>query len=275
MKLQRIDQGNWAYCLAQAKNANKRVSTGRELIEDRLERGVNDQTHFEGGAWTAEDSNVVDGAILLARAEFNPLIPYAKQAVEAQRTGEFYLTDEIRKGKRPFTQVLRQIAEKDEIKPLEQKRVLNLGQAKTHPVPTDSFADDPTIRWKAESPELANRYGLFLRNELPENLRLPEVTVYLPRITGEDYARGHWLDGLDRNYRSAFICNDRSLSDDYGSVFGVSVESAEGTSRQINEPKVRGYTPRQAKQYLTIIDGVIEGKRGTASLRKVADFFKK
>ena len=35
MKLQRIDQGNWAYCLAQAKNANKRVSTGRELIEDR------------------------------------------------------------------------------------------------------------------------------------------------------------------------------------------------------------------------------------------------
>ncbi len=275
MVLQRIGLGNWAYCIAKARSMNKGVASGKEVIEDRLERGVNDRTHFERGAWPAEDSNVVDGAILLARAEFNPLIPYAEQAVEAQITEEFYLTDRIRKGKIPFTQVLKQIAEKDARKPLEQRRVLDIGKAKTHSVSTDSFADDPTIRWISQGPKLANRYGLFLRNELPEDLRLPKVTVYLPEIIGKDYAREHWLDRLGRSYWSVFGCGDRYLFNVDGSVFGVSVKSAEGTSRQVSEPKVRGYTPRQARQYLTIINGVIEGKRSTASLRKVADFFRK
>ena len=251
MDLERIGLGNWAYCLAQARDANKRVSTGRELIKDRLERGVNDQTHFRRGAWTAEDSNVVDGAILLARAKFNPLIPYAEQAVDAQRTGEFHLTDEIVRGKKPFAQVLQNIAEEDARKPLEKRRVLNIGQAKTHQVPTDSFVDDPTIRWMAQDPKLAKRYGFFLRNELPENLRLQEVTVYLPVIAEKNYSRGHWLDGLGRCGRSGFGCDSRGLDGGDGSVFGVSM-SAEGTPRRVSEPKVRSYTPREARRYLNV-----------------------
>ena len=252
MDLERIGLGNWAYCLAQARDANKRVSTGRELIKDRLERGVNDQTHFgRGGAWATEDSNVVDGVILLARAKFNPLIPYAEQAVDAQRTGEFHLTDEIVRGKKPFAQVLQNIAEEDARKPLEKRRVLNIGQAKTHQVPTDSFVDDPTIRWMAQDPKLAKRYGFFLRNELPENLRLQEVTVYLPVIAEKNYSRGHWLDGLGRCGRSGFGCDSRGLDGGDGSVFGVSM-SAEGTPRRVSEPKVRSYTPREARRYLNV-----------------------
>lgn len=229
MVLQRIGLGNWAYCVAQARSMNKGVASGKEVIEDRLERGVNDKEHFERGTWLAEDSNIVDGRILLARGEFNSLIPYAEQVVKAQRTGEFYLTDEIVRGKRPFTQVLKQIAEKDARKPLEKRRVLDIEQAKTHQVPTDNFADDPVIRWKAESPKLANRYGLFLRNKLPENLRLLEVTVYLPGIIGKDYARGHWLGRLGRGGGSFFGCDYWDLGDDGGSVFWGSVKSAEGT----------------------------------------------
>jgi hypothetical protein len=121
-------------------------------MKDRIERGVNDKEHFNSGAWTAENFNIVNGRIYGARASFNPLIPYAKQAVQAHKAGEeFYLTSKIvdSKGK-PYSQLLVEIADKDSKKPLERQRVADLGKVTTVAVPTDSFADDDTIVFLAE-----------------------------------------------------------------------------------------------------------------------------
>ncbi len=216
MVLQRISPGNWAYCV---EKAGKKLATANALMKDRIQ---NQRAHYERGAWASENFNCIKGRILGARAKFNPLISYAKQAVEAQITGEFYLTDEITyENGIHYNLLLEQIAEQDAKKPIERKRVIDLGEAKTHNVPTDAFADDVTISWLAGGKKPADKYGLFLRNDLPENLRLQEVTVYHMPLSEKDYARGAWLCRLDRCGRSGFVCYGGSLSYDGGSVFRV------------------------------------------------------
>ena len=219
MTLQRIDPGNWAWCLKKAKG---NPATAAALMEDRRE--TNAKIHYETGAWTPENFNCVNGRILSARKEYNPLIKYAQEAVEAHRVGnEFYLTEDIvdANGK-PYTQVLEQIAEQDAKKPIEQRRVVDLGKVITHQVPTDAFADDDTIVWLAQGEKSAEEYGLFLRNNLQEDLRLQEVAVYHADLLNKNFARGFWFYRLDGGDGSDFGCGDRILDSDNGSVFGES-----------------------------------------------------
>lgn len=236
--LERTSSGNWAYCLAQL--GKKRLATAREGMIDRIERyeaNPNDRTHFDSGAWFSENFNRVDNRILGARAEFNPLIPYAEQASKA---GYLQLSEDIKMKNKPVSQLLNEIAEKDLNKSLWQRRVVDFGEVKTHNVPTDSLADDDTIVWLAQGKELARDYGLFLRK--PE-INIKEVTVNHSPLAKEDYARGFWLCWLDRGSRSSFLCDDRSLDDGSGIVFGVSGKSALGTSQKSGQEKVRIFQP--------------------------------
>ena len=208
-------------------------------MQDRIK---NYQNHIENGAWVAENSNVVDGRFLLARAKFNPLIKYAGQVVEAQVREEFYLNSEIvdTSGK-PYKQLLNEIAEVDAKKPSDKKRVADLGKVVTHDVPTDCFADDKTIVFLAGGENLANQYGLFLRNQLPEELKIQSVKVYHPSLSNKDFARGVWLYGLDGRSRSDFECDGGDLYNVGGSVFGVSPirEVREAHAPKISESKIR------------------------------------
>lgn len=242
MILQRIN-GNWAQCLAHL--GKRKLATAAQGMQDRIKKY---EEHVTCGAWFAENFNCVGGTILAARLKYNPLIKYAEQAVQAQRAGEFYLTPDIvdSKGK-PYSQLLVEIAQQDARKPLEEKRVVDLGKVVTHTVPTDSFADDDTIVWLAQGETLAKEYGLFLRNKLPEELRLTEVTVRHMPLSGEDYSGGFWLCWLGRGGGSVFYCNDRNLCNDYRSVFGVAPagarEIAKGDSQKSRSPEVRVSTP--------------------------------
>jgi len=233
MTLERIEKGNWAYCLSQL--SKRKLATASDVMQDRIKDYRN---HTENGTWIAENSNVIDGRILLARAKFNPLIKYANQAVKAQIQGEFYLTPEIvDASEKPYTQLLNEIAEADADKPFGKKRVADLGEVVTHDVPTDSFADDDTITFLARGEKLANQYGLFLRNKLPEELRLQSVRVHHASFPGKNYAREVWLCALGPNSVSYFNC-DYVLYDGGGSAFGVPL-TREGGSPKISKPKVR------------------------------------
>ena len=227
MELQRYT-GNFSKCLAEVVRAKQKIATAKQGMEYRIEQGV-DSDVCQGGFWCPENFNVVDGRILAALGDYNPLIPYAEQAVNAHRGGkEFYLNDAVLLNGKSATEVLKEIAEQDSEKPVYKKRVLDLGQTQTHPVSTDSFADDNGIVFLARGKISANRYGLFLKNKA----RTPKITFCLPFVSQENYSRGFWLYRLDLGGRSnLFGGYDRYFNDGDGSLFGVSCKrSAEGAS---------------------------------------------
>lgn len=204
--LQRVN-GNWASCIEQLEG--KLPADASKLMKDRVQREKQgDDEHYEKGAWTSESFNVVKGNILGVRAEFNPLIKYAEEAVEAQETGEFYLTPEIVDAQgRPYKELLIEIAEKDKRLPLAKRRVADFGKVQTHNVATDSFADDSQIVWLARGQTNARRYGNFLRNKVG----LSSVRVYNSEIFDKDFARALWLSGLNYDGRASFVCHQSKL----------------------------------------------------------------
>ena len=107
-------KGNFAKCLQEIANAEPKQTCASvsQLIDERMRQGV-DVDICINGAWGSASFNEVSGRILATRAEFNPLLAYSNQAVEAMRTGEFYLTDKILLGDKTASQVLAEIAEQD------------------------------------------------------------------------------------------------------------------------------------------------------------------
>ena len=168
-------------------------------------------------AWFSENFNVVDGRVLAARAEYNPLIKYAQRAVDLhENNNKFLLTKDILLDGKPARDVLLEVAEKDSKKSISKKRVLDLGQLTTHNVPTDCFSDDKGIVYLAQGKEVANQYGLFLRN----NAEIQEVTFCLPEVRTEDYSIALWLRRIGCGW-SAFDGGDRDLGGVSGSLFGI------------------------------------------------------
>ncbi len=241
MKLQRIESGDWASCLTHL--GRKTLADGKAVMLDRIEKGKDNNEHVDKGTWLAENTNVVDGNILMARKDYNPLISYAKQAVTAHRIGrDFFLNDNILLQKRPVTQVLAEIVKADKNKPLHKRRVFTPSQRKTYNVSWDKFADDDVIAWHAQGNKLAREYGKFVHNDFG----IDSVTVYLPVTSLGNIAIGNWLCGLVRDGRSGFGCSLGDLNDDNGSVFGVDF-SAEGTPQKISREKVRISGPSLAE----------------------------
>jgi len=258
MELQRYN-GNFSKCLAEVVRAKQKIATAKQGMQYRIEQGVNSDA-YKNGFWCPENFNVVDGRILAALGDYNPLIPYAEEAVKAHwNNREFYLNDAVLLNGKPAAEVLKEIAEQDSEKPVYKKRVLDLGQTQTHDVSTDSFADDKGIVFLARGKTFADKYGLFLKNKA----RTPKITFYLPSVSQENYSRGLWICRLGLGCRSDFDGYYRSLDIDNGSLFGVSCErSAEGASQKISasEKKSFPYTDEQLNQFLETAQGIKEGR---------------
>jgi hypothetical protein len=271
--------GNFAVALGKVALAHQTFATPKEGIIDRMKKGVNSDA-CKRWAWFNASFNEVNGDILATRVKFNPLsvfdkqtqtFSYAQKAVDAMRTGEFYLTDNILLGNKPAAEVLLEIAEQDSKRPIHKKRVINLGKKKTHDVSTDCFADDDTIVFLAEGYERARNYGLFIRNAFGEN-SIPISKVYMQDLIGKNKSRGFALSRVDTGSRSYFNCYNRDLYYDNGSLFG-GYESAKGTQKNCKH-KIKTYTPAQARQCINIINGVMSGKQGTSRLEEVLNFFR-
>lgn len=222
MSLQRYE-GNWAKCLELPENLEnmKSLADGRAVITDRINRykvNPKDTEHVNKGTWLAENTNVVNEQILMARGQFNPLIQYAEQATQAHASGnEFFLTKNILLKGKLATKVLTEIAKADKGKLLQKRRVFTPSQNTTYDVSWDRFGDDDTIVWHAQNQKLAKEYGKFIN----DNFNISSVKVYLPVTNLGDIARGNWLFGLGRGDRPDFNCDSRILDDDYGSVFRI------------------------------------------------------
>jgi len=237
MKIFQRYRGNFATALQKLAKAKQTFATPAQAMDERKKYGSNwsDASICTEGAWYNASFNEVGSRILATRGEFNPLIDNSEQAVKSMRTGEFYLEDVLLNGK-PASQVLAEIAEQDAKKPVYRRRVADLGQIKSHDVPTDCFADDDTIVFLAESKKRASDYGLFLRN----SAEIPHSRVYMQDIIGKDKSRGFWLSGLGVGGGSDFIGygSCRGVGDDDGSLFGV-YGGAEGASKKISARAIK------------------------------------
>ncbi len=186
--------GNWANCLEKLAGANpkQRFASVAEELDKRIKEGFYDDI-CQNDFFMIASFNEVNGRILATKAECNPLLDYSKEAVKAMSAGEFYLTKNIKFGDKIYAQVLEEIAEADKKLPIGKKRVIDLGNIQTHKVSTDCFGDDETIAFLAEGKRRANKYGLFLRDKIPEEYRLKEVNVYHQNLIGKNKSRGGWL----------------------------------------------------------------------------------
>ena len=238
MKTYERQYGDYATALGKVAIAKQIFATPKEGMTDRMKQGVNSDA-CKRWAWFDASFNEVDGRILATRDKFNPLsardesgkLLYAQRATDATRTGEFYLTNDVLFGNEPAKVVLLRIAEQDKKKPIDKRIVLDLGQTKTHDVPTDCYADDDTIVFLAEGYKRAGKYGLFVRNAFGEN-SIQSSRVYMQDLTGKDKVRGFALDRFDADDRSGFDCG-RGLYVGSGSVFGGYERSAEGATQKI------------------------------------------
>jgi hypothetical protein len=229
--------GNYAVALSKLRQGQT-FSTPRQGMEDRIVRGVGSDP-CNRWAWFNACICEINGELYATKAEFNPLSAqdeqgrflYAQRAVDAMRNSEFYLTSDVLLENEPTTQVLLRIAEQDRKKPMHLKRVLCLGQERTHDVPTDCFGDDKTIVFYAEGKKFAEKYGKFVRNAFGKN-SIPTSRVYMQNLTGKDKIRGFALGRVGTDGRSNFNCDNRYLNSDNGSVFG-GYESAEGDAKNL------------------------------------------
>ncbi|MBI2047432.1 hypothetical protein HYT26_04710 [Candidatus Pacearchaeota archaeon] len=220
--------GDFATALEKVAAANQTFATPKEVIADRMNQGVNSEACKEY-AWLNASFSEVNGDILATKGDFNPLsvfdektkkFIYAQTATDATRTGEFYL-DNILLGNEPATEVLLRVVDQDKKKPIHLKRVINLGKAKTHDVPTDCYADDDTIAFLSEGQTKARKYGLFVRNAFGDN-SIPFSRVYMQGLIGKNKCRGFVLGRVDYGVgdRSYFDCFNKGLCNVIGSVFG-------------------------------------------------------
>jgi hypothetical protein len=263
-KLERNDYGDFAKCLTQLSSRGQRVATAKQAMRERIKQGASADI-CTSGFWLPENWNSVQGDMLVALQEYNPIIPYAQEAVNAHESGnDFYLTNKVLLQGKPALQVLRETAEEDASKPVYGRRVLiSKDKNPITDVPTKSLGEQEEIIFLARGEKLAGQYGEFLHES-----GIKETSIYRPPIiAGKDLARGFWFCRLDGDDRSDFYGYSGCINGyGSGSLLGVS-KSAEGTPR-----KVLPYTQRQLDKQLQIVQKVRAGNVPASKLERVVEF---
>lgn len=214
----RKTQGNFVQALEKLNRAEPKqnLASIAKIMDERMNQSIDSDICNEG-LWCPASFSEVQGRIFVTRERYNPLIPYAQKAVDVMRRGDFCLTENILLQGRPASKVLTEIAERDYKKIVFWREVLDLGQLKSHTVPTDSLADDDTISFLVQSKPRANKYGKFLR----DNFGISESRVYLPELSGKDRTMGFWFYRIHIDEKSSFMGNDNALYYTKGSLLGI------------------------------------------------------
>lgn len=229
--------GNWAKCLAEMEG-KERPATAKQGFQERIRQGID--ADISKGSWFPENVNYVQGKVLWALSKYNPQIPYAEQAVQANRNGKYFqLTPEIKMQGKPASLLLLEIAEEDAVKPVHKRRVLDSKHKQTFSVPADKLGEVEEAVFLARGEKLAQRYGQWIYDELKLlDITNPTITFYLASQKDIDFSAGFWLCSVGRGYRSNFDGDNRYLYYDDGRLFGVE-KSAKGTSQKIKQPSLK------------------------------------
>lgn len=210
--------GNRVSCDTQIRDAGQRMATAREGMADRILKGFNSD-YTKNGCWHPEGIARINGINYWCLGQFAPATLYARETLEANKAGQYLaLTEVIKFGKKPASEVIKRIAELDADKPAEKRRVLIPARQDTFSVDSRDLGDVDIAQFLAGDARLAQDYGIFLDRDC----RIEKVTFDQPFLS-EDIATGLWLCKQQCDYFSDFDGSGRGNFDaEGGSSFGVS-----------------------------------------------------
>ena len=215
-------KGNFVDCNTQIENVKQRTATAREGMIDRIKQGP--KSYYKNqGCWHPEGTVRMDGFYYWCLQRFAPTTHYPQETLNANRNGNYLsLTKEIKLGRKPASQLIKEIAEIDRELPDYKKRILIPKNKQTFSVASDSLGDVDIAVFLARSQRLAEKYGNFLKKEC----RIDDVTFcQIPR-NYDNVAAGFWLHWLVRGFGSSFFGNDRNFNYTNGFLFGVAKREA-------------------------------------------------
>lgn len=210
-------KGNFVDCQQQIREADQRIAKAREGMLDRIRRGA-DSHYKREGCWHPEGTVRIEEITYWCLAQFAPTTHYAQRTLEANAKGNYLaLTEEIKLGRVPASELIKRIAEQDKKLLDYQRKVLIPSRQDTFSVDSLSLGDIDIARFLARDPKLAEKYGIFLNR----TCGIPKVTFYQLPDSVDNVAAGFWLYGLGRGYDSGFDGDDRDFDDGDGSLVGV------------------------------------------------------
>jgi len=233
--------GNRVDTLRALAQAGQRDSTAREQMKDRIaDVNVNGRNsdYFQKGGWSSEGTVRINGVNYWCQRKYAPTTQYAQKTLEANKESEYLaLTNDIKIGNKPASEVIRRIAKMDADKPAEQRRVLIPSRRETFTVASGDLGDVDIARNLARDAKLAQDYGKFLKNDCGIN----NVTFY--QLSGDkNIAAGLWLCGLGGGGNSDFSGGSGGFNFSVGYSFGgrgrASVSDASCAQNSI------GYSPK-------------------------------
>ena len=243
----------------------KTPTSARELAYSRIKEGRMSSLSSNGSYTREGFLYLKDEPILLALN--SPLLDLelARQAVEANKKGNYFLSD----SKIYIEQ--KEIAENDKSKKPEQRSVLILPKRENYNIPITAFNEDELTLFLFK--DKAEDYGMFLReNKINE---IPVLLVDKNYVDSQEQSvlTQLWLRGLDG--RSGLDGYDRGL--DYsGRVRGV-FEKAGEAGRTREKPTLKQkiklpYNKRQVDSISNIVLNVKEGRFPALKLELVLKF---
>lgn len=227
--------GDFVECANQIAQAGQRMATAREGMQDRITDvtlKLTNSNYFSQGGWYSEGTARINGVNHWCLGKYAPTTNYAQETLDANKAGTYLaLTEAIKLGNKPASEVIQMIAEADAKKPVEQRRILIPTRQETFSVPSESLGDVDIARFLARDAKLAQDYG-----QLVKNVGIKNVIFY--QLSGDkDIAAGFWLYVLGDG-GSGFDGDNWDFDDAVGSSFGVrsrarsasaSVRDASGT----------------------------------------------
>ena len=181
--------GNFVECKQQIKNAGQRIATARQGMQDRIRQGPYSD-YVTKGCWYPEGTTRISKENYWCLGKFAPTTHYPQETLVANANGEYLsLTDEIKLGGKPASQLIREIAEQDAELPDYQRRVLIPENQGTFSVDLDCLGEVDIARFLARSPELAEQYGKFLK----QKCGFSQVTFCQMGGVFGDIATGFWI----------------------------------------------------------------------------------
>ena len=232
-------------------------------------RTKNPESSLRYGSYTKEGFLYLRNEPVLLALD-SPLldISLARQAVKANRKGDYFSTDKGVYNK------YREKAEEDKNKSPNGRRVIILPGKKDYEIPTNRFNEDELTLFLFK--DQAENYGNFLKeNGIDE---MPVWLVDRNYVDSKEKAilTQLWLHPLDSR---SDVSGDRGL--DYGNrVHGLLKKTDEVSRSQELSSKTKGkielpYTQKQVEQMYKIISEVREGRLGTSKLEEVINFLDK
>ena len=239
--------GNFVKCEEQIETAKQKKATARQGMQDRIALGLN--SHYKSeGCWHPEGTARIESLNYWYLQQFAPTTHYSQETLEANKNGKYLsLTEEIKLGKKPASQLIKEIADAENyVKiPDYKKRILIPKNQQTFSVASDSLGDVDIAVFLARSQNLAEQYGNFLK----EKCGIDNVTFYQISKNYDNVAAGFWLHGLERGDDSGFGGYNRAFDYADGSLFGVAKRKALSQRKSSAKPtqKILAYKPSDLK----------------------------